>query len=143
MIFWDTLAIVPLCVHEPTSADVRDILVQDSSMVVWWGTQTECISAFARQVREGGLTPADERAARQVLHALMEAWTEILPSDALRNTAERLLAMHPVRTADAFQLAAAIMWCQGQTAGQGFVTFDRRLRDIAYREGFHVLPDTF
>ena len=143
MIFWDTSAIVPLCVHEPTSADIRDILIQDPSIVVWWGTRTECISALSRQVREGGLTPANERAARQVLHTLMETWTEILPSEALRNTAERLLAVHPVRTADAFQLAAAIMWCQRQTTNQGFVTFDRRLRDVGYREGFHILPDVF
>ena len=89
------------------------------------------------------MTPANERAARQVLHTLMETWTEILPSEALRNTAERLLAVHPVRTADAFQLAAAIMWCQRQTTNQGFVTFDRRLRDVGYREGFHILPDVF
>lgn len=112
-------------------------------MVVWWGTRTECISALMRQVREGGLTPTDERVARHVLQTLMQTWTEMQPSETLRNTAERLLTVHPLRTADALQLAAALQWCQGLTTGQGFVAFDRQLRDASYREGFTVLPEVF
>ena len=140
MKFWDTSAIVPLCVQEPNSGTVREILIEDPSMVVWWGTRTECISALMRQVWEGSLTPIDERAARHVLQTLMQTWTEMQPSEALRNTAERLLTVHPLRTADALQLAAAIQWCQGLTTGQNVVTFDRQLRDASYREGFTVLP---
>lgn len=64
-------------------------------------------------------------------------------SEALRSTAERLLAVHPLRTADALQLAAATLWCQGATAGQGVVTFDRRLRDAGNREGSTVLPEAY
>ena len=112
-------------------------------MVVWWGTRTECISALMRQVREGSLPLSDEHAARHVLRNLMQTWIEMQPSDALRSTAERLLAVHPLRTADAFQLAAAILWCQGLTAGQSFVSLDRRLGDAGYREGFTILPEAF
>ena len=112
-------------------------------MVVWWGTRTECISALMRQVREGNLTPSDERAARQVLYALMQAWIEIQPGEALRSTAERLLAVHPLRTADAFQLAAAILWRQELPTEQSFVSLDHRLCAVGYREGFTVLPNTF
>ncbi len=143
MKFWDTSAIVPLCVQEPTSATVQEILVGDPSLVVWWGTRIECISALIRQRREGSLTPTDERAARHVLHTLTQSWTEMQPSEALRGTAERLLAVHPLRAADALQLAAAILWCQGLTTGHGFVAFDRRLRDAGYQEGFTVLPERF
>ncbi len=143
MKFWDTSAIVPLCVQEPNSATVRESLIEDPSMVVWWGTRTECISALMRQVREGGLTPTDERSARHVLQALMQTWAEMQPSEALRSTAERLLTVHPLRTADALQLAAALQWCQGLTTGQDVVTFDRQLRDASYREGFTVLPEAF
>ena len=88
------------------------------------------------------MTNPDERAARSVLRTLVQAWTEMQPSEALRNTAERLLAVHPLRTADALQLAAAIQWCRGNTNDQGLVAFDQRLRDAAYREGFTVLPET-
>ena len=110
-------------------------------MVVWWGTRTECISALMRQAREGNLAPMAERAARHVLNALMQTWIEMQPSEALRSTAERLLAVHPLRTADAFQLAAAILWCQELTTGQNFVSLDRRLCDASYREGFTILPE--
>ncbi len=143
MRFWDTSAIVPLCVYEPNTTIVQDLLVEDSSIVAWWRARTECISALMRQVRAGDLTTLDERAARHVLHTLVQAWTEMQPSEALRSTAERLLAVHPLRAADALQLSAAIQWCQGLTTGQGIVAFDQRLRDVAYREGFTVLPEAF
>lgn len=56
MKFWDTSAVVPLCVTEPASATVKSILSGDSSVVVWWATRTECVSAFMRQRREGSLS---------------------------------------------------------------------------------------
>ena len=142
MKFWDTSAVVPLCVQEPDSTVVREILVGDASMVVWWGTRTECVSALMRRMREGGLTHGDQGAARHVLRSLADAWMEIQPQETLRSIAERLLAVHSLRTADALQLAAAMVWCRHVPAGQDFVTFDRRLRDAGYREGFTVLPET-
>ena len=93
-----------------------------------------------RQVRERTLRIEDERHARQVLGQLVGAWTEVLPSETLRGTAERLLAVHALRAADAFQLAAALHWCQRQTINRELVSFDARLRDAAYKEGFTILP---
>jgi predicted nucleic acid-binding protein len=75
-----------------------------------------------------------------LLEALASAWIEIQPTGNLRGTAERLLAVHPLRAADAFQLAAALQWCRGQTAGMSIVSFDDRLRDAAHKEGFNLLP---
>ncbi len=141
MRFWDTSAVVPICVQETSSASARELLVEDASVVVWWGTRTECVSALARRTREGGLTRTDERAARRVLHVLSQSWMEMQPSDAVRSMAERLLAVHPLRAADALQLAAAILWCGQHPAGQDLVTFDERLRDASHREGFTVLPE--
>jgi predicted nucleic acid-binding protein len=138
--FWDTSAIVPLCVSERNSSAVKAILIKDPSMVVWWATRTECISAFVRQLREGGLSLAGERQARTVLLTLATTWIEVQPSKLLRGTAERLLAVHPMRAADAFQLAAALHWCQGQTADKVVVSFDARLREAGYKEGFTPLP---
>jgi hypothetical protein len=48
-------AIVPLCVSEPATPDVRRIASGDTALVVWWATRTECVSAFARRRREGRL----------------------------------------------------------------------------------------
>ncbi len=142
MKFWDTSAIVPLCIQEAATATVRDILDQDPSLVIWWGARTECTSAFMRRVREGQLTPKDVRVARHALDAVVQAGIEIQPSESVRGTAERLLGVHPLRAADALQLAAAIQWCQGLTVGNGFVVFDRRLREAGFAEGFTVFPDS-
>ena len=142
MNFWDTSAVIPLCVQEPLSATVRDLLMCNTSMVVWWGTHTECISALMRRVREGGMPPTDEQAARRVLDRLAQSWMEIQPSETVRSIAERLLAVHVLRAADALQLAAALMACEAHTKGQGFVSLDQRLRVVGYKEGFTVLPDT-
>jgi predicted nucleic acid-binding protein len=92
-------------------------------------------------MREGALAPAGYRAARRVLAALAETWVELLPSESVRATAERLLAVHSLRAADAFQLAAALAWCGDRPSGHSVVTLDSRLRDAASREGFDALPD--
>ena len=141
MRFWDSSAVIPLCVAEPRSANARDLLEGDPAVAVWWATRTECLSALTRRMREGELAPAGYRAARRVLAALVETWVELLPSEALRANAERLLAVHALRAADAFQLAAALAWCGSRPAGHGIVTLDRRLRDAASREGFDAFPD--
>ena len=129
-----------MCVSEPGSAAARTILADDPGLVVWWATRTECVSAFVRRMREDDLTAAGERQARDVLEALAAAWTEVLPSEPLRASAERLLAVHSLRPADAFHLAAALVWCQGHPAGSAIVTFDGRLGAAGRREGFTILP---
>jgi predicted nucleic acid-binding protein len=48
--------------------------------------------------------------------------------------------VHALRAADAFQLAAALLWSRGKTTGREFVSFDDRLREAAVREGFDMLP---
>jgi predicted nucleic acid-binding protein len=138
--FWDTSAIVPLLIIEPSTGIAKPILTEDSSVVVWWGTRTECVSALNRQIRDGSLITEDERQARQVLQQLADAWSEVQPSELLRRTAERLLAVHALRAADALQLAAALHWCQRQPMNRHLVSFDTRLRDTAYKEGFTILP---
>jgi len=138
--FWDTSAIVSLCLDEPGTPKVKSVLVKDPAIVVWWATRTEGISALSRQVREG-LGTGGERQARKLLETLARSWIEIQPTESLHNLAERLLAVHTLRAADAFQLSAALQWCRGQTAGMCVVSFDDRLREAAYKEGFHLLPE--
>ncbi len=51
----------------------------------------------------------------------------------------RLLRVHPLRAADAFQLAAAIAAADESPRSLPFVTFDSRLARAAEREGFPVI----
>lgn len=142
MRFWDTSAIVPLCVDEDASARVRELATEDGAIVVWWATRLECASAVARRRRENMLDDTGELQSRKLLGLLARAWSEILPHEQLRVGAERLLAAHPLRAADALQLAAALVWCSGKPARHGFVCLDERLRSAAAREGFDVMPGT-
>lgn len=70
---------------------------------------------------------------------LAEAWHEIVPSVAVRRSAERLLRMHALRTADSLQLAAALVACDRDPTTLEFVCLDVRLASVARREGFRVL----
>ena len=139
MRFWDASALIPLCVEQPDSRAVRALLEEDRTMAVWWGSPIECWSAFARLRREGLLQPDEEDSARSLLRILQDAWTEILPGEEVRAHAGRLLRIHPLRSADALQLAAALVWA-GTPPGGEIVVFDRRLQEVAYLEGLTPWP---
>ncbi|HEX9582537.1 MAG TPA: type II toxin-antitoxin system VapC family toxin [Gemmatimonadales bacterium] len=138
MRFWDSTALVPLCLSQPLTDKARRLYEEDPELVVWWGSSIECASAFARSLRDRLLDPEAEAAARSFLGALSGAWYEILPGDGLREQAHRLLRLHPLRAGDSLQLAAALEW--GGTPPTGdFVTFDDRLKAAARLEGFTVV----
>jgi predicted nucleic acid-binding protein len=115
------------------------LLERDPVILVWWGTAVECVSAIARREREGALAFPDATAAFERLRALAGEWQEVLPSDPVRMTAQRLLRVHPLRAADSLQLAAAIVAAEGDPATLEFVGLDDRLNDAAAREGFRVV----
>jgi predicted nucleic acid-binding protein len=138
--FWDASAVVPLCLAQAETGSVRGLIDADPALVVWWGTRTECLSALLRGERERYLGLALVERARTVLVRVAAEWSEVQPSEQVRLRADRALAVHVLRAADAFQLAAALLWSRGETAGRDFVSFDRRLRDAASREGFTVRP---
>ncbi len=140
MKFWDASAIIPLCVDEEQTQIVRDLAQKDGAFIVWWGSIVESYSAFARLRRDRSLSPDDEGEVLTVLSELADAWTEIEPSDDIREITRRLLRNYPLRAADSLQLAAAIVWCDKTPKGHHFVCLDKRLREAAVREGFTVLP---
>lgn len=138
MRFWDSSALVPLLLAEPGRDELLALLERDPAMLVWWGTPVECTAAVARREREGALPPADAGVALQRLRALADAWQELLPVEAIRTTAQRLLRVHPLRSADSLQLAAAIVAAEHEPATLEFVSLDGRLGEAASREGFPV-----
>lgn len=109
-------------------------------MTIWWGTVVECLSAVRRIARTSILDGRAERRASDVLDMVRREAVEIEPSSAVRERALRVLALHPLRAADALQLAAALEWCGGRPSGSAFVCLDGRLSEAARREGFEVLP---
>lgn len=139
MKFWDASAIISLLANEPPREALLILLEQDPQIVAWWGTPVEVASALARREREKLITAAEVESALAAAHQLADGWHEILPSDSVRRTAERLLRVHPLRAADSLQLAAAIIAADHDPASLELVCFDSRLTIAGRREGFKVI----
>jgi len=122
------------------SETVKRLIKADEDIVVWWVTRVECLSALSRRRREGVLGNNSELKVKAILYALSEEWSEVQPSEPVRQRAERLLAIHPLRSADAFQLAAALIWAQENPQGLEIVCLDQNLREAGHKEGFTLLP---
>lgn len=138
--FWDSSALAAAFLGDAHSDAMVEAFDRDPTPVIWWATPVECRSAIVQAVREkrGGRDVAVE--AMERMREARSQTREILPGESLRARANRLLAQHPLRAADAFQLAAALIWCEEQPSGETFVSLDRRLREAAHREGFTLFP---
>ncbi len=139
MKFWDSSAIVPLVVDEPRTSSCRRVLRDDPGQVVWYFTEIEVISALTRLERRGALEADARQQAERELAKFMSKWTEIDTIEPVRGEAARILRVHPLRAADALQLAAARVACDGKPRRRGFVTLDDALFVAAEKEGFDAL----
>src|SRR2546426_11216537 len=98
MKFWDASAIAPLLMTEPTTKTVQALAEKDPTMIVWWAREVECASAIARLERDAALAEAAGTRAFERLKHLGHAGHEVDPSDPSRETAGRLLRVHPPRS---------------------------------------------
>jgi predicted nucleic acid-binding protein len=142
MRFWDSSAIVPLIVEEAGSSACRRLLRADHGIAVWTLSRVEVLSAIWRRVRAGDMEHAGAVQAKRRLDAVAGHWIEIDGLSAVRARAERILAVHPLRAADALQLAAALVLSKDRPHW-AFVTGDVQLARVAELEGFDVtVPDS-
>jgi uncharacterized protein len=140
MRFWDASAIVPLVVNDAATPAVSALFREDPGQIVWCLTEVEVQSALARRGRDGSLEREAGITARESLGELARSWEEVVVLDLVRLRAIRLLRAHPLRAADAVQLAAALVVCEERPEGLPFISLDERLNDAARKEGFPVLP---
>lgn len=140
MRFWDSSALVPLVVAQAASAIADTWFAADPIPAVWTLTTVEMSSAIQRLLRDGviGENEADEAERRAA--DLMRACNVVVDVETAKSQAQRLVRLHPLRAADALQLAAALEWCGGRAAGRVLHTLDARLGSAARREGFTVPP---
>jgi len=82
---------------------------------------------------------AGDQLALKRLRQLAAGWHEVDPSDAIREAATRFVRVHPLRAADALQLAAAFLAAERRPASLEIVTLDDRLGAAARKEGFAVI----
>ncbi len=142
MRWWDTSALLSLLLQQETTDELKALLASDDTLVVWWGTKVEAVSAVSRLQRDGYTESRVSARLFKHLDGLLSAAYEVQPLEEVRATACRALRVHELRAADALQLAAALVWAEHHPTGLGFVCLDRRLREAATREGFEVLPES-
>jgi predicted nucleic acid-binding protein len=130
---------VPLLVVEPTPRDLQALARHDSDMLVWWGSEVERVSALGRLERAAALDAKAIALALDRLKKLANGWHEIEPNEIVRETAMRFLRVHPLRAADALQLAAAFIAAERRPASLQVITLDERLADADRREGFALV----
>ena len=139
MKYWDSSALVSIVVEEPWTPLLRTMRQDDPEQTVWCLSEVEIAAALARREREGADAGPIET-AREDLSKLVRRWRPVTAVESVRARALRLVRTHPLRAADALQLAAALVASDDKPEGMPFVCLDDRLRDAARREGFPVLP---
>ena len=139
--FWDSSALVPILLPEPRSTEMVSLAGLGEIPVVWWASPVECRSAIHRRHREAPMPRSILDTALDRLQSFFQHADTVPASEEVRSRAGRLLAVHPLRAADALQLAAALVACEEEPMGEKLVSLDQRLREAAIREGFAVIPD--
>jgi uncharacterized protein len=139
VIFWDASAIVRCWLPNPRHGACKRL--QDGIPTCWCGggSEVECVSALARLERAAALDVKGMALASNRLKQLANGWHEIEPSEIVREGALRFLRVHPLRAADALQLAAAFTTSEHRPASLQVVTLDERLADAARKEGFTLV----
>jgi predicted nucleic acid-binding protein len=140
MKFWDSSALVPLVVHEKETDYCLKALYDDQEMLIWCLSRLEVMSALCRRVRDGLLDEGYFQKAKRHLNDLVERAYEVKAIEKVRQRALRLLEVHPLREADACQLASALVASQEDPDRLVIVCFDQRLKNAAMKEGFIVNP---
>lgn len=118
---------------------MRRLAALHAQFVVWWGSPVEVRGALARLAWEGAIDSSALTQARDRLSRLRRSWTEVEPTEDVRGIAESLPERINLRAADAFQLAAALVWCDERPNNRQFITIDHRLAIAASKIGFLVL----
>ncbi|MGA2099042.1 MAG: type II toxin-antitoxin system VapC family toxin [Candidatus Acidiferrum sp.] len=136
--FWDSSALVPVCVDVLASPRARTLL-RAFLPVVWWGSTVEIYGAICRLHRSKEIRDREKQVAVTRLHTISLSWREMLPDNQVRDLALAILEKYPLRAADALQLGASLTWCQGRPTRRTFITADERLADAARAVGFAVL----
>ncbi len=137
--FWDTSAIVPLCCFQAKSQELRQ-LRRKYEIVAWWASSIEAQSALNRLFKENVISQNAFAQAINRLETLKDTWREILPTEKVRELSINLIETQNLRTLDALQISAALVWCFEKPKGRIFLCCDDKLSEAAREIGFTALP---
>lgn len=135
ILYLDTSALVKLLVDESGSGEVLSWAAEATAVACSRLGYPEAVSAFSRRPRTG--SPARVTYDR-VLDELERRWGDVVTVALDEMLAGELARRHPLASADAVHLAAALA-LQEADLPVAFCGFDRRLNAAAAAEGLRVL----
>ena len=138
MSFWDSSALVPLCLNEFRSQTARSFWRRFSERYVWRGTPVEIVSAITRRLTEQSINTRELRVAESRLADLERRWTAIESTDRCVVLARTFPGLYGLRALDSLQLASALIWCKELPKNKDFVSADVRLLKAAESAGFTI-----
>ena len=131
--FFDSSAFAKRYVEEPGSQTVDSLCQGATEVALSVLCVPEIISALNRRVREGLLTGQEYAEAKQYLsHDIRDAVIVNLAPQVV-SSCTKILETHPVRAADALQIACALEW-----ETELFVSADKRQISAAKKSGLHT-----
>ena len=139
-VYFDSSALLKLYLPEPGSDDLDRALDGRDDLLASDLTVTEIVSALARRVRDGALSPEQARVVQRSLVAGLDGgpYGRVDLDRGIHRDAERLLLDRrdaSLRAADALHLALAI-----SARAETIATFDRRLGAAARAVGLGTYP---
>lgn len=135
--YFDSSALVKRYVREEGSTRVRLLLRQGVAATARYSI-VEMMSALARRARQGDLSPADVERIASAIRGDAKRLTLVELTEPVASRAGGLLLAHPLRAADALQLASCLLLRERASPDLRFTTYDSRLAAAAEAEGVHV-----
>ncbi len=102
-------------------------------------SEVEVASALARRCREGGISETERDWAIQAVRQDLRSLFVVEVTASVNHKSISLLKRHPLRAADALQLASCLELAEQLPLEVRFVAFDSRLHRAAAIEGLAVL----
>lgn len=136
MSFWDSSAIVPLCIREDRSHSARILWRRFPQRNVWRETPVEIMSAIARREREGKFEQATRIKAENRLKIVEAEWNAIESIPRIIELARTFPTTLGLRALDSLQLASALVWCKEFPKDKNFITADSKLLEAAKNVSF-------
>jgi len=135
--YYDSSALVKRYVREERSTRVRRLLRAGLAATARLSV-VEMVSAFARRAREGDLARVDLDRVVDLVRRDADRLVLVELSQAVAARASDLLLAHPLRAADAVQLASCILLREEADRDVRLTTYDRALASAAAAEGIAV-----
>jgi predicted nucleic acid-binding protein len=135
ILYLETSSLVKLYVREKDSESVRDSVQASEAVATSVLAYAEARAAFARKLREQGITPDAHRTVKRALDADWPSFFVLNVTAGTARSAGDLAEKHGLRGFDALHLASAVELRAAGAIGLRFSSADARLRAAAQAEG--------